>query len=333
MALSLAGVTGLVVSVGVTVDSYVVFFERLKDEVRAGRTLRTATERGFKRAFRTILAADVSSFIGAALLFVLTVGPVRGFAFFLGLSTLLDLVVAWFFTRPMVGFLASKASSPTRGWGRPGARHRPRSDHRAPPEPADVRREPSAAIALDPALPRRDELRLRRACWRSVMICGVIIAIGLLSLAARPQPGHRLRGRCGVGGAPGRRLGHRRPGGVRAPGSTGSRSRRSPPRASAAPGRGRAAGGRHRGGHAELAELTGSDVDEVNLNAVGPSWGGRSAEGPARAGVLPDRDHALHHAPLRVAHGGPHAGRADPRHPDHDRRLLDRRVRGDARPP
>jgi preprotein translocase subunit SecD len=106
VALSLSGVTGIVVSVGVTVDSYVVYFERLKDDLRAGRTLRSSTERSFTRAFRTILAADISSFIGAALLFTLTVGPVRGFAFFLGLSTVLDVVVAWFFTRPMVGVLA-----------------------------------------------------------------------------------------------------------------------------------------------------------------------------------------------------------------------------------
>ncbi|MGQ0431414.1 MAG: protein translocase subunit SecD [Microthrixaceae bacterium] len=106
VALSLSGVTGIVVSVGVTVDSYVVYFERLKDDLRAGRTLRSSTERSFARAFRTILAADISSFIGAALLFWLTVGPVRGFAFFLGLSTVLDVVVAWFFTRPMVGALS-----------------------------------------------------------------------------------------------------------------------------------------------------------------------------------------------------------------------------------
>jgi len=106
VALSLSGVTGIVVSVGVTVDSYVVYFERLKDDLRAGRTLRSSTERSFARAFRTILAADISSFIGAALLFWLTVGPVRGFAFFLGLSTILDVVVAWFFTRPMVGALS-----------------------------------------------------------------------------------------------------------------------------------------------------------------------------------------------------------------------------------
>ncbi|HET6834007.1 MAG TPA: protein translocase subunit SecD [Acidimicrobiales bacterium] len=106
LALTLAGVTGIIVSIGVTVDSYVVFFERLKDEVKAGRTLRTSTERAFKRAFRTILAADISSFLGAAILWWLTVGSVRGFAFFLGLSTVLDVIVAWFFTRPAVMLLS-----------------------------------------------------------------------------------------------------------------------------------------------------------------------------------------------------------------------------------
>ncbi|HEX8803154.1 MAG TPA: protein translocase subunit SecD [Acidimicrobiales bacterium] len=106
LALTLSGVTGIIVSIGVTVDSYVVFFERLKDEVKAGRTLRTSTERAFKRAFRTILAADISSFLGAAVLWWLTVGSVRGFAFFLGLSTVLDVIVAWSFTRPMVTWLS-----------------------------------------------------------------------------------------------------------------------------------------------------------------------------------------------------------------------------------
>ena len=102
LALSLAGAVGIIISVGVTVDSYVVYFERLKDEVRAGKTIRSSVDRGFSRAFRTILAADISSFIGAALLYLLTVGSVRGFAFFLGLSTILDVVVAYFFTRPLV---------------------------------------------------------------------------------------------------------------------------------------------------------------------------------------------------------------------------------------
>lgn len=108
LALSLAGVTGIIVSIGVTVDSYVVFFERLKDEIRGGATIRTSVDRGFRHAFRTILIADTSAFIGAATLYLLTVGPVRGFAFFLGLSTLLDVVVAWFFTRSLVGVLARR---------------------------------------------------------------------------------------------------------------------------------------------------------------------------------------------------------------------------------
>jgi preprotein translocase subunit SecD len=98
-------VTGIIVSVGVTVDSYVVYFERLKDEVKAGRSLRSAVDRGFERAWRTVITADTSSFIGALLLYWLTVGAVRGFAFFLGLSTLLDVVVTWFFTRSLVKIL------------------------------------------------------------------------------------------------------------------------------------------------------------------------------------------------------------------------------------
>jgi preprotein translocase subunit SecD len=108
LALSLAGVTGIVVSIGVTVDSYIVYFERLKDEVRAGRSLRSSVDRSFKRAFRTILAADTAAFIGAFLLWWLTVGAVRGFAFFLGLATVLDLIVSYFFTRPLVALLGRR---------------------------------------------------------------------------------------------------------------------------------------------------------------------------------------------------------------------------------
>ncbi|HVM39175.1 MAG TPA: protein translocase subunit SecD, partial [Acidimicrobiia bacterium] len=107
LALSLAGVTGIVVGVGMTVDTYVVYFERLKDDLRAGRTVRSAVDRSFKRAFRTIMIANTSALIGAAVLYMLTVGPVRGFAFFLGLVTVLDIVVAWFFTRPAVAMLAA----------------------------------------------------------------------------------------------------------------------------------------------------------------------------------------------------------------------------------
>jgi preprotein translocase subunit SecD len=101
----LAGVTGIVVSVGVTTDSYIVYFERMKDEIKGGKTVRSSVDYAFKKAWHTIVAADVASLIGAALLFWLTVGAVRGFAFFLGLSTLLDLITAYYFKRPMVALL------------------------------------------------------------------------------------------------------------------------------------------------------------------------------------------------------------------------------------
>jgi preprotein translocase subunit SecD len=102
LTLTLAGITGIIVSVGITVDSYIVFFERLKDEVRAGRTVRQSVERSFSRAFRTVLTADLVSFLAALILYLFTVGDVRGFAFTLGLSTALDVFVAWFFIRPAV---------------------------------------------------------------------------------------------------------------------------------------------------------------------------------------------------------------------------------------
>ncbi len=105
LTLTLAGVTGIIVSVGITVDSYVVYFERWKDEVRSGKTIRSSLDRGFARSFRTILAADLVSLIGAALLYLLAVGSVRGFAFFLGLSTLLDILVAYFFMHPLVSII------------------------------------------------------------------------------------------------------------------------------------------------------------------------------------------------------------------------------------
>jgi preprotein translocase subunit SecD len=102
LALSLSGITGIIVSVGVTVDSYVVFFEKLKDDVLGGKTLKNSASRSFDSAWRTIVAADTVSLIGAVVLWFLTVGSVRGFAFFLGLSTLCDIIVAYFFTRPTV---------------------------------------------------------------------------------------------------------------------------------------------------------------------------------------------------------------------------------------
>jgi preprotein translocase subunit SecD len=102
LTLTLAGVVGIIVSVGITVDSYVVYFERLKDEVRAGRTIRQSVDRSFARAFRTVLTADAVAFLAAFILWAFTVGDVRGFAFMLGLSTVLDVFTAFFFIRPAV---------------------------------------------------------------------------------------------------------------------------------------------------------------------------------------------------------------------------------------
>ena len=106
LALTLSGVAGIIVSIGVTVDSYVLFFEKIKDDAQAGRSLRNSAARGFESAWRTIIAADTVSFIGALILWWLTVGSVRGFAFFMGVSTLVDIVVSYFFTRPTVLLLA-----------------------------------------------------------------------------------------------------------------------------------------------------------------------------------------------------------------------------------
>jgi preprotein translocase subunit SecD len=109
LTLTLAGVTGLIVSVGVTVDSYVVYFEKLKDEVRTGRTVRSSVDRAFQKSFRTILAADFVSLIGAVVLYALAIGSVRGFAFFLGISVVLDLLISYFFMHPLVYFMVQRS--------------------------------------------------------------------------------------------------------------------------------------------------------------------------------------------------------------------------------
>jgi preprotein translocase subunit SecD len=105
-ALSLAGIAGFIVAVGITADSFVVFFERLKDEIKEGRTPRSAVDRAWVRARRTILSADTVSFLAAIILYFVSVGGVRGFAFTLGLSTLIDVVVVFLFTRPLVSWLS-----------------------------------------------------------------------------------------------------------------------------------------------------------------------------------------------------------------------------------
>jgi preprotein translocase subunit SecD len=105
-ALTLAGIAGLIISLGVTADSYIVFFERLKDEVRGGKTPRSAVAPAFKRAYKTIVAADIITVLAAAGLYVTAVSSVRGFALTLGVATLLDLFVVYFFKRPTVFLIA-----------------------------------------------------------------------------------------------------------------------------------------------------------------------------------------------------------------------------------
>ena len=126
--LSLAGIAGFIVAIGITADSFVVYFERLKDEIREGRTLRSAVPRAWVRARRTILSADAVSFLAAAILYVLAIGDVKGFAFTLGMSTVLDLVVVFLFTHPLMAYLArfkSFGSSRMSGLGRVEHTRRP----------------------------------------------------------------------------------------------------------------------------------------------------------------------------------------------------------------
>jgi len=104
-ALNLPGVAGAIVAIGVTADSFIIYFERIRDEVREGRTLRTAIETGWVRSRKTILAADSVSLLSALVLFILAIGAVKGFAFTLGLTTIIDLVVVFTFTKPLMTLL------------------------------------------------------------------------------------------------------------------------------------------------------------------------------------------------------------------------------------
>ncbi len=109
LSLSLAGVAGAIVAIGITADSFIIYFERIRDEVRNGRTLRAACEVGWISARRTLLAADFVSFLAAAVLYFVSVGNVRGFAFVLGLTTIVDVAMTFWFTRPSVALLAQTA--------------------------------------------------------------------------------------------------------------------------------------------------------------------------------------------------------------------------------
>jgi preprotein translocase subunit SecD len=145
--LELAGIAGLIVAIGITADSFVVFFERLRDEVREGKQLRPAVEAGWKRARRTILVSDTVSFIAALLLYYFSIGEVKGFAYTLGLTTLIDVLVVFLFTKPMVTLLARTKfygnGSPLSGLD--PARLGARAPWRSSVPRAAVRRRPDAA--------------------------------------------------------------------------------------------------------------------------------------------------------------------------------------------
>jgi preprotein translocase subunit SecD len=149
--LTLAGIAGFIVAIGITADSFVVFFERIKDEVHDGRTFRVAVPRAWVRARRTILSADTVSFLAAAILYYFAAGDVRGFAFALGLSTILDLVVVFLFTHPLISLLSrSKAFGSARFTGLDSVRAGGVAGEVATPaEPARVK--PSARRGQDAA--------------------------------------------------------------------------------------------------------------------------------------------------------------------------------------
>ncbi len=131
--LSLAGIAGFIVAIGITADSFVVFFERLKDEVKDGRSVRSAVPRAWVRARRTILSADAVSFLAAAVLYILGQGAVKGFAFTLGMSTIVDVLIVFIFTHPLVSVLArSKAFTSPRFSGLGNAREHPAATAPAP---------------------------------------------------------------------------------------------------------------------------------------------------------------------------------------------------------
>ncbi|MSW30062.1 MAG: SecD/SecF family protein translocase subunit, partial [Actinobacteria bacterium] len=137
LALTLAGITGIIVSIGVSLDSNVVYYEHLKEDINHGRSIRSSTDKSFISAFSTIVKADVASLIGAALLWWLTVGPVRGFAFYLGLSTALDLLTSWAYMRPAVKLATRSKALLSRPWllGLPAEKSQERANQKSANRP------------------------------------------------------------------------------------------------------------------------------------------------------------------------------------------------------
>ncbi|WP_322779666.1 protein translocase subunit SecD [Frankia sp. Cas4] len=171
--LTLAGIAGLIVSIGLTADSFVVYFERIKDEVRARRSVRAAVDRAWPSARRTMLSADTVSFLAAAVLYVLSVGSVRGFAFTLGLSTLIDILIMFIFTKPVVSLLVRMPLFATSRFSgltvsAVGARETPGTGRDRPPAPARLTKSGRSSVAQGkadarPADPRSSDSQSSRS--------------------------------------------------------------------------------------------------------------------------------------------------------------------------
>ena len=304
-ALTLAGVAGLVISLGVTADSYIVFFERLKDEVRSGKSARSAVQPAFKRSYKTIVAADFVTMIAAVVLYVTAVSSVRGFALTLGVATLLDLFVVYFFKRPTVFLIArNERLVNMHGFGLrsgiagdPDPETRRREARREPPPP-----ERDLSRPHDPALP------VRRAQAALVHDLGRRDPAGDRRVH-RPrwaQPVDRLRGR----------RADRLPAAVRRhrPGRQRHPRRQRPARRRGADrerGHGldpyREPGGRRRDrrAHQLPGEAGGHHGDRGQHPGHRTHVGRRDlAQGAVRARDRADRDHDLHLVPVRVEDGG-----------------------------
>ena len=154
--LDLAGIAGLIIGIGTTADSFVVFFERIKDEIREGRSFRSAVPRGWVRARKTIVSGNAVTFLAAAVLYVLAIGQVKGFAFTLGLTTILDIVVVFLVTWPLVYLASQVADAGQAGVQRPrrSAAGRPRTPGRQ-----HVRRDGDSAMAAKTQTTETDDAR------------------------------------------------------------------------------------------------------------------------------------------------------------------------------
>ena len=337
LALTLAGVAGAIVAIGITADSFVVYFERIRDEIREGRSLRSAADTGWARARNTILAADFVSLLAAVILYLVSVGNVRGFAFVLGLTTIIDVVVAFMFTRPMVTLLsrgkwfnsgnALTGVSPKRL----GVAPPPVLEHDAPPK-----KTAAAATSVGLTMSRvgtftnklyRGEVSYdivgRTRLWYTISAIILLLAIGGLLVRGlnlgiefrggaefvTPSPtcttaqAREAASSVGATSVIAQQLGEDR-----------IRVQTEPLTA-------------EQSAQMVVASTCGSQAADIRCNSSAPPGAARSPEGAHRSGHLPDRGGHLPLVLLRVADGDRRHGRAVARRRHHHRHLCAGRIR------